>query len=208
MQEQQGPVDLAAPVQPVGAAPAAASPTDSAGVGGAANDEGEASSEPFDACAASELLWCETFEDATSGEFPNASQWLAELPGCGTHVVDDAAGVSFSGSKALRADTGGYPECMLHADLSGETDVFVRSFVRLGAEPDLLGQYVSLLEWGPLQSQDEPEIRVGLRPNDGSGLCKEAPGLDVSVSGLPDGSATDCTGFSFEAERWYCVQHT
>ena len=162
--------------------------------------------EPFEPCAASELLWCETFEAATSGVFPDGEQWLPELGGCGTHLIDEAPGVSFSGSKALRADTGGYPECMLHADLTAETDVYVRSLVRLGPEPELLGQYVSLLEWGPLQSQDEPEIRIGLRPNDGSGLCPEAPGLDVSVSGLTDGSATDCTGVNFEAERWYCVQ--
>jgi hypothetical protein len=206
MEEQLGPVDFAAPTEPVVDAPVA-SPMGNANMGGAPGaTEGEDNTAPFDACVASGLLLCDTFEDATSGEFPNGEQWLPELPGCGTHVVDETAGESFSGSKALRADTGGYPECMLHADLQGATDVFVRTFVRLGSEPDLLAQYFSLLEWGPLQSQDEPEVRIGLRPIGGGGLCPESPGLDVSVSGLAGGSATDCTGFGFEAERWYCVQ--
>jgi hypothetical protein len=157
----------------------------------------------FDPCAAPGFLLCDTFEASTTGAFPDALQWQTELPGCGTHLVDES--VSLSGSKALRTASGGYPECMLHADLEGETDVFVRAWIRLGSEPDLLREYFSLLEWGPSEDQDEPELRIGLRPGSG-GLCPASPGLDVSVSGLEGGTATDCTGFTFEPERWYCVQ--
>lgn len=177
-------------------------PPSSADEASVPGDEDEVAKVPFDPCDVPGLLSCVTFEDAPSGEFPGGEPWLAELPGCGTHVVDEAGEGPF-GAKALRADGGGYPECMLHMDLQGEADVFVRSWIRL--QPELLDQYVSLLEWGPESNQDEPELRIGSRPNAGS-LCPTAPGLDVSVSGLASGSATDCSGFELEPERWYCLQ--
>jgi hypothetical protein len=158
----------------------------------------------FEPCGSAGLLLCDTFEDAAPGTFPATARWLPELSGCGTHRVDDS-GVSTSGVKSLRADAGGYPECMLHADLDTEEEVYVRSWVRLGPEPDLRAQYSSLLEFGPRAAQDEPELRIGLRPQ-GSDLCTTTPGLDVSVSGLPSGSATSCSGFTLEPERWYCLQ--
>jgi len=177
-------------------------PTSSPDEATAPGDEAEVATAPFDPCGAPGLLSCLTFEDAPSGAFPSGERWLAELPGCGTHVVDAAGGGPY-GAKALRADGGGYPECMLHMDLQGEADVFVRSWLRV--QPELLDQYVSLFEWGPEANQDEPEVRIGSRPTAGS-LCPASPGLDVSVSGLASGSATDCTGFALEPERWYCVQ--
>jgi len=159
-------------------------------------------------CFEEGLLLCETFEGAASGSFPATDPWLAELPGCGTHVVEES-GVSVSGVRALRANSGGYPECMLHAELGRElgeeTDLYIRSWVRLGPEPELREVYLSLLELGPRESQDEPELRIGLRPSGGS-LCEAAPGLDVSVSGIGGGSATDCSGVVLEPERWYCLQ--
>jgi hypothetical protein len=167
-----------------------------------ASDEAEVAVVPFDPCDASGLLSCDTFEDAPDGAFPSGGPWLPELAGCGTHVVD-GAGMGIYGARALRAAGGGYPECMPHIDLSSEADVFVRSWIRVEAE--VLDEYVSLLEWGPEPSQDEPEIRIGARPSGGS-LCPETPGLDVSVSGLAAGSATDCSGFTLEPGRWYCVQ--
>lgn len=196
------PVAFFPPAVPLLAAPVAPS-NDAAGE--ALPPDGAEAEVALDACAASGFLLCDTFEAAEAGAFPGAGQWQAELPGCGTHVVDASAGVSRSGEKALRTESGGYPECMLHADLDGETDVFVRSWIRVGSEPDLLSEYFSLLEWGPSENQDDPELRIGLRPADG-GLCPSSPGLDVSVSGLDGGAATDCTGFALEPERWYCVQ--
>jgi hypothetical protein len=158
---------------------------------------------PFDACAGSGLLLCDTFESNTGGAFPRAPFWLPELSGCGTHRVDSSESVS--GQSALRATAGGYPECMVHADLNTEEEVYLRSWVRLDAEPELLEQYLTLLELGTRQAQDEPELRIGLRPAGGS-LCPSSPGLDVSVSGLSGGSATGCSGFALEPERWYCLQ--
>jgi len=188
---------------PSATAPSAAPPA-SAAMPVPAGDEAEVAVTPFAPCEAPGLLSCDTFEERVSAEFPSGDPWQAELQGCGTHVVDES-GVSHSGSKALRADSGGYPECMLHVDLEGDADVFVRSWIRIGSEPELLQQYMSLLEWGPQGSQDEPEVRIGLRPNGGS-VCPTTPGLDVSVSVLAAGSATDCTGVGLEAEQWYCVQ--
>jgi hypothetical protein len=158
---------------------------------------------PFEPCAGSGLLLCDTFENTAIGAFPGAPPWLPELSGCGTHRVD--ASLSVSGQHALRALAGGYPECMLHADLNTEADVYLRSWVRLGAEPKLLEQYLSLLELGPSAAQDEPELRIGLRPA-GDSLCTSSAGLDVSVSGTSSGPSTDCSGFRLEPERWYCLQ--
>lgn len=155
-------------------------------------------------CSAPGLLWCDTFDDATAGTFPDAPHWLDELPGCGSHVIDDS-GVSLSGTQALRVARGGYPECMLHALLEDHDEVFVRSHLWIEATPGLLDEYISVLEWGPRANQDEPELRIGLRPSGGS-LCGTSPGLDVSVSGLARGPATTCTGVMLEPERWYCLQ--
>jgi hypothetical protein len=159
---------------------------------------------PADPCGSAGLLFCDTFENETSGAFPALAPWLPELSGCGTHRVDES-GVSVSGTRALLAVAGGYPECMLHAELQERDEVFVRSWVRLGPEPELLEHYLSLIELGARQAQDEPELRIGLRPAGGS-LCASTPGLDVSVSGLQSGSATGCSGFAVEPERWYCLQ--
>ncbi|HEU4582460.1 MAG TPA: hypothetical protein VFS67_29585 [Polyangiaceae bacterium] len=168
----------------------------------------------FEPCASPGLLLCDTFEDEASGAFPALAPWLPELSGCGTHRVD-ASGVSVSGSQALLATPGGYPECMLHARLPAgmspagmleqRDEVYVRSWVRLGPEPELLENYLTLIELGARAAQDDPELRIGLRPAGGS-LCASAPGLDVSVSGLQSGSATGCSGFALEPERWYCLQ--
>jgi hypothetical protein len=158
---------------------------------------------PFEPCAGSGLLLCDTFENTASGAFPSASPWLPELAGCGTHRVDSS--VSVSGKNALRAAAGGYPECMLHADLNKEEEVYIRSWVQLGPEPELLEQYLSLLELGAREAQDEPELRIGLRPAGGS-LCASSPGLDVSSSGVANGSTTACSGFALEPGQWYCLQ--
>jgi hypothetical protein len=187
-------------VAPAGGVPAA---------GGGA--EQQASPEPAlpeelvpDPCAAVGMLVCDGFETEVNDAFPLAGGWLPELAGCGTHRVD-GAGPAASGSKALRVDEGGYPECMLHAELSGEDDVFVRTRVFLGAEGSMLDQYVSLLEFGSRPAQDDPELRIGLRPAVDSS-CPGMPGVDVSGSGLTGAPATECTGFVLEPERWYCME--
>ncbi|MEY4550388.1 MAG: hypothetical protein RL685_6583 [Pseudomonadota bacterium] len=169
---------------------------------------------PAAPCPAEGLLLCESFEQSESGTFPG-EPWLPELPGCGTHRVESrgsatasatASEVSHSGSKALGTAAGGYPECMLHAELEDEPELYLRSWVRLGAEPQLREQYLTLLELGPREDKDEPELRIGLRPA-GNGLCGTNPGLDVSVSGLQgSGPVADCSGVQLEPERWYCLQ--
>jgi hypothetical protein len=156
------------------------------------------------ACDADGLLLCDTFEASAPGAFPALDAWLRELPGCGSHVVD-ASDISRSGAQMLRADAGGYPECMLHADISGETEIHVRSWIRL--DPAVLDaeQYVSLFELGPGERRDDPELRVGLRPASGS-LCNGVPGVDVSIGGVAGGPDTQCSGVELVAERWYCFQ--
>jgi hypothetical protein len=177
----------------------------------AAGGEAETSPEPVvqeelgpDPCAADGMLVCDGFEADANDAFPLDGGWLPELAGCGTHRVD-GAGPTTSGSKALRVDEGGYPECMLHAELSGEEDIFVRTRIFLGAEGSMLDQYVSLLEFGARRAQDDPELRIGLRPTLDS-LCPGVPGVDVSGSGFVGGPTTECTGFVLEPERWYCLE--
>lgn len=170
---------------------------------------------PLDPCGLEGLILCDSFEADAEGVFPatvpnsagapsSAGEgWLPELAGCGSHRVD-GAGPAFSGTRALRADDGGYPECMLHADSSGEAEVFVRTRVYLGDGDALIGQYLSLLEFGARPDQDDPELRIGVRPTSDS-ICA-APGLDVTGTGLSTGSRTDCTGFVLEPARWYCIE--
>jgi hypothetical protein len=177
----------------------------------------------IDPCTFGNSILCETFEDEVEDAFPSAATWLPELSGCGSHRVD-GAGPSFSGTRALRADPGGYPECMLHADLSDEDDVYVRTRVFIGggalgaggpgnggpgiggpgAGPPL-SQYLSLIEFGSREAQDDPELRIGVRPATDS-VCPGVPGVDVSAGGFVGGIATECTGFVLEPERWYCVE--
>jgi hypothetical protein len=158
---------------------------------------------PLDPCGFEGLILCDSFETAAEGLFPGAEGWLPELAGCGSHRVD-GAGPSFSGTQALRADDGGYPECMLHADSSGEAEVFVRTRVYLGDGDALVDQYLTLLEFGARPNQDDPELRIGVRPTNDN-ICA-TPGLDVTGTGLSTGSRTDCTGLVLEPARWYCIE--
>jgi hypothetical protein len=202
---------------------AAASGNDAVGSEGAAAVVPEPEPAAVDACAFGSAILCDTFEDALENAFPSSASWLPELAGCGSHRVD-GTGPSFSGTRALRVDDGGYPECMLHADLSDEVDVYVRTRVFIGGDeiaggdgPDTgspgdaglgggapLSQYLSLIEFGSREAQDDPELRIGVRPPIDS-VCPGVPGVDVSGGGLVGGTATECTGFVLEPERWYCI---
>ena len=157
-----------------------------------------------DPCALEGLLVCDGFEDQAVGAFPVGPGWLPELAGCGTHTIDESI-VTASGTRALRADAGGYPECMLHANATGEVDLHVRTRVLLGPTDGAADQYTTLLEFGASATADDPEIRIGLRPPDDS-LCPDAPGLDVTAGALVGGPRTTCTGVSIEPERWYCIE--
>jgi hypothetical protein len=157
-----------------------------------------------DPCALEDAIVCDTFEEMSADVFPEGAPWLPELAGCGSHTID-GAGPSTSGTNALRAGGGGYPECMLHAELSGEDDIYVRTRVFIEGTVDLLSEYLTLIEFGVFPAQDDPELRIGVRPELDS-VCPGAPGLDVSGSGLAMGTATACTGFVLEAERWYCLE--
>jgi hypothetical protein len=201
-----------APEQPFAAGGGATPPAGSAAPG---NESDSAGAEPLpdpgsagpalagDPCGLEGAILCDSFDEVGDGVFPADGGWLPELSGCGSHRVD-GAGPAFSGSKALRADDGGYPECMLHADLSGEGELFVRTRVYLGDGDALIGQYLSLLEFGARRDQDNPELRIGVRPTNDN-IC-ETPGLDVTGTGLTTGSRTDCTGFALEPARWYCIE--
>jgi hypothetical protein len=195
---EQAPV----PRAPEPAAPVAA-PT--AAVNGAPDTiEPTAAAAMASVCDAPGVIACDTFEEQPAGAFPGGAAWLPELSGCGTHFVDDA-GPAASGLRALRASDGGYPECMLHADVAAEDEVYVRTSVFLGADGNLLSQYVSLIELGVEASQDDPELRVGLRPALG-GPCEGNSGLDLTGSGLVGGTTTECSGVPLEAERWHCLE--
>lgn len=202
------PVTELLPLSPPAGMPAAPGPAVTPPVAPPSAPSTPALSQAAPPCPAEGLLLCESFEQSADGEFPG-EPWLSELSGCGTHRVQSgssARGLSHSGVSALGTTAGGYPECMLHAELEEEPELYLRSWVRLGSEPGLREQYLTLLELGPEEDEDEPELRVGLRPAGGS-LCGATPGLDVSISGLQgSGPAADCSGVQLEPERWYCLQ--
>jgi hypothetical protein len=146
-----------------------------------------------------DALFCDGFEAATAGAFPNTSPWIANA--CPSHVVD--AAVARTGSQSLRGGAEMYPACMAHADLSGENEIYARSWVQLGASSTQSGHEVGLLEFGPTNA-DNPEVRVGFRDNDS--VCVAAPGLEVTVDGIPGGERTTCSGVALEPNRWYCLE--
>jgi hypothetical protein len=159
---------------------------------------------PVSPCAVEGLLSCDDFEAATPGSFPSDQPWLPELPGCGSHRVEES-GVSHSGGRALRAGAEGYPECMLHASLSLEAPLYLRAWIRLDTQATSQNQYVSVLELGARDDRDDPELRIGVR-SAADNLCPGAPGVDVSMGGIEGGPRTECSGVVLEAERWYCFQ--
>jgi hypothetical protein len=135
------------------------------------------------------------------GLFPSSTQWLAEAGGCGSHTVSSAVPAS-SGTQVLQATGAGYPGCMVHADVSGEDELYLRSWVRLGAPSTDSGHHVALLELGPRSNQDDPELRIGMRAD---APCTN-PGIDVTVGGLSAGERTECSGVDLNADQWYCLQ--
>jgi hypothetical protein len=159
---------------------------------------------PIRPCDVAGLISCDDFEAATPGSFPSDELWLPELPGCGSHRVEES-GVSHSGARALRAGPEGYPECMLHASLSLDGPLHLRAWIRLDTETTSQNQYVSVLELGPRDDRDDPELRIGVR-SAADNLCPGVPGVDVSMGGLAGGPRTECSGVVLEAERWYCFQ--
>ncbi|HWO14502.1 MAG TPA: hypothetical protein VNN80_33585 [Polyangiaceae bacterium] len=184
--------------------PAARPAPESAAAAPPPEPEAAAASAAADPCEADGVLACDTFEGSVAGQFPSGALWLPELSGCGTHQID-GSGPSFSGTNAVRADDGGYPECMLHADVGDADEIYVQSHVFLGPEPALLGEYLSLIELGPSATRDDPELRVGLRPATG-GPCDGAPGVDLGGSGFVGGTPAACSGAQLERERWYCLE--
>ena len=212
------PAAMAAPTPPAGAvvsapeqrsapgAPSVAPTASATGAGFAGTPEPEpAPAAPEQGlCDRQGLLACETFEDQLLAQFPAGGAWLPELPGCGTHQVD-GSGPAISGVNALRAADGGYPECMLHADIGGEGELHVRTSVFLGPGAELVGQYFSLIELGVSATRDDPELRVGLRPGSG-GPCDGVPGIDLTGNGLVGGTVTECSGVPLEQERWHCLE--
>ena len=150
-------------------------------------------------CADGTAFLCDGFEDATSGVFPDDGVWIANQ--CTSHTVDGT--VARTGEQSLRAGAEMYPACMAHADISSQTDVHARSWIRLGASSTQSGHEVGLLEFGPTNA-DNPEVRVGFRDNDS--VCVAAPGLEVTVDGVEGGERTSCSGVALDAERWYCLE--
>ncbi len=170
------------------------------GTGGSVTaNGGNAGSGNLTPVSCDDALFCDGFEAAAAGAFPNNAPWIANA--CPSHVVD--AAVARTGSQSLRGGAEMYPACMAHADLSGETEIYARSWIQLGASSTQSGHEVGLLEFGPTNA-DNPEVRVGFRDNDS--VCVAAPGLEVTVDGIPGGERTTCSGVALEANRWYCLE--
>lgn len=171
-----------------------------AGGAGGSGTAGAGSGQPLD-CGDPSLLFCEDFDADTAGAFPGAAEWLPEAGGCGSHTVS-AAVPAHSGAQSLQATGAGYPGCMVHADVTGEDELYVRSWVRLGAPSTDSGHHVALLELGPRSNQDDPEFRIGMRAD---APCTD-PGIDVTVGGLSAGERTECSGVDLNANQWYCLE--
>lgn len=173
----------------------------SAGAGGAASGGAGGSGGTGSSgvgCDGADIL-CDDFESATVGAFPDSPAWDANA--CTSHVVDGS--VFHAGSRSLRGGAEQYPACMAHANIAGETDIYARSWIRLGAPSSESGHEIGVLEFGPTLA-DNPEVRVGLRNNDS--VCASAPGVEVTADGVTGGEKTSCSGLALEQDRWYCLE--
>ncbi len=168
---------------------------DGAGSGSGGSAGGGSSAGP---CDAPGIFLCDDFEGATAGSFPVLAEWL-DNP-CSSHVVDAATG--YESAQSLKA-VYQYNDCMVHADVTAHEDIYLRSFVKLGAPSSMSGHHIGLLEFGP-KIQDDPELRIGIR--DGGDACAGNAGIDVTVGGLPIGEKTSCSGVSLEQDTWYCLE--
>ena len=152
-------------------------------------------------CEGDGIFLCDEFEASALNVFPNAAHWLPN--DCQTHVVD-ATVPAHGGGQSLKG-VNNYPACMVHADVAAHQDIYVRSWIRLGAASSESGHHVGLLEFGPTFN-DDPELRVGIR--DGGDACSPSytngPGVDVTVGGLAMGERTSCSGVALDPDRWYC----
>ena len=191
-----------------GGAPNSAGASGAAGIGGTANGGGAGTSGAGSggtgavtgaSCEGSGVFLCDDFESAVAGQFPSAPTW--DPNSCTSHAVDGT--VAHTGSQSLRGGAEQYPACMAHADISDQTEVYARSWIRLGAASSDSGHEIGVLEFGPTLA-DNPELRVGFRNNDS--VCVQAPGVEVTVDGVAGGERTTCSGVALEANRWYCLQ--
>jgi hypothetical protein len=145
------------------------------------------------------LILCDDFEHDSVGATPMGMPWLDEQCADSARVLKVDAAVSHSGTQSLVSQGIGYAQCMLHADLGTLPDFWVRSWVRFGTGADFMAHEVTVFELGPNPDQDDPSIRVGFRGN----TC-DPVGAEVNITGNME--ETGCTGFSFEAEKWYCLE--
>lgn len=171
--------------------------TGAAGMGGTGAGPGAG-------CSAPGVFLCDDFEVAAAGVFPNGAQWVPNV--CTSHQVDNT--VAHTGSQSLRGGAEQYPACMAHVDVSAQSEIYARTWVRLGGPSSDSGHEIDFLEFGPTTA-DNPELRIGVRNNDSvcSPNISAGPGVEVTVDGFTGtGERTLCTGMALEAERWYCLQ--
>jgi polysaccharide lyase-like protein len=171
----------------------------SAGTGGAAAAGASGTGGSSSSTCASGAIVCDDFESATVGAFPDTPAW--DPNACTSHRVDDE--VAHGGARSLRGGAEQYPACMAHANIAGETEVFARTWIFLGAPSSDSGHEIGFLELGPTLA-DNPEVRVGVR--DADSVCAQAPGVEVTADGIAGGERTSCSGVALDAERWYCLE--
>jgi len=151
------------------------------------------------ASCSSGAIVCDDFESESVGQFPDGPAW--DDNACTSHVIDDS--VAHTGQRSLRGGAEQYPACMAHANIATESEVYARSWIRLGAPSGESGHEIGFLEFGPLLA-DNPEVRVGVRNNDS--VCAQAPGVEVTADGVAGGERTSCSGVALDADRWYCLE--
>jgi hypothetical protein len=172
-----------------------------AGSGGGSTGSGggsAGSSSALGPCDAPGIFLCDDFEAAAAGSFPALEGWL-DNP-CTSHVVD--ASMGYQSTQSLKAQYQ-YNDCMVHADVTAHEDIYLRSWIKLGAPSTMSGHHIGLLELGS-KIADDPELRIGIR--DGGDACAGKPGIDVTVGGLPIGERTSCSAVSMAEDAWYCLE--
>ncbi|MGC4093009.1 MAG: hypothetical protein QM756_35005 [Polyangiaceae bacterium] len=153
-------------------------------------------------CSAKGLLFCETFDDRTAGQIPSGAPFLARNCFASGLTLQVDATQSHSGKQSFMSQNVPYGDCMLHISLGTLTDYWVRSWVRFakGDATQFGAHEVVVYDLTPTTSTDDPGIRVGFR---GDNSCQPT-GAEVNITGGEE--KTGCTGFQFEADKWYCLE--
>jgi hypothetical protein len=155
-------------------------------------------------CEDADIL-CEDFEAG----LPSGAPWLEAQCFDNNYQADatPSAGIDGSTGFVTSGVSTSTSQCVLHYDLAGVDDFWVRAWIKIGGpDPDLQHE-VTFFELGEQSAANDPELRIGYR---GDSSCPNNnlayQGFEIAATAGPGGEYTGCTGNKPVANEWYCLE--